>query len=530
MKKKAVLLYPVGQRDMQILRSQENDNSWVFSPLPPKTLADTCDTLIELKNDASCADPQFAPITAPKFSTAREAFFQKEADPVDIFLEGSGAYLCFPIFERVLKKIVQSFPDYPLQTIILFNTNRQNLPEEAERLATFAQKEPFCFPDFMKMALPALWACIGSATAVPEVEEVTVLRGENITRQAIYHYFEEIWLPQYGAKLQQADLVFLAESPGIPSIGQAISTFASVIHTADKLVLLEKEENEVVPRIVPVYEHFYRDRHALIGMLESEDFIGAQKLIQASSFIRAELLAGLIDLAVAKLEIKLPAPLRKEIQERFRKLMAMQTLPAWTDLGSENEDVLEKILIKIINSCRRRRFDEAGTLMITACEIGIKRAIELQWPGTIREDKRGEKFHPDALPDTIRNELKKIWNCDEPFAMGTSFYYDLLEMEPDVFAPLLDLLDKTRDLRKARNRLLHQGQGIDLKKIRSAFNVSQTRFNTVNGLLDSKFASTLLSYLDNPDKGLRYWPTEAAEAALESLKMVSLKNLFSPTQ
>jgi hypothetical protein len=467
----AILLITVGQRDVQLLYASP-DGTTNRAGFPSAKLREWSEGI--LNHVEKGGDIRFecaGNATEYKQKNISGELFSS------LFEKSDSTALCFPIIERGIIAIQSRSPDLVFNKVVLFNTERP-------AVSPFSGNEPTAFSSILKHGLPHLFP----AMMPPESFQTMNVRRENeISRGDFFTEYEQ-WFQQN--LLHSSGSVYVFRTGGIPGMGEALTSLASLYVPAEKLRIYEQPELGTASiSLIPDYLRMMRDRHSIMQALSLEDFKSAWRMWHESMFRHSQTVhAG---------EFRLCVPLMRawlEGSKEWRSLYAEYNSfigkhrsginPSWIDAFDRNRDIRPVMLYaRTLNAFRRGDFVMTGLLVRTLLEITAKHLFNSWWKGCINEtdgdsDDRSanESLFINRLPEAIVGSLRRsgFEVSTGRMLLNTIVYKTLLKPENTRGNRPLQRIEKLWNnpdvdrLRDIRNIWLHQGEARVNRIVRSA--------------------------------------------------------------
>ncbi|HOB52821.1 MAG TPA: hypothetical protein PK176_11130 [Acidobacteriota bacterium] len=483
---RGVLLHPIGQRDIQLLRISED--GWVHESFRPEELASICQTLLQrFQQPGPSQTAQVISLKDDAFGDVREVFQEKIR--LEEINQAKEILLCLPILEGIFQ-VIRDSGIRSIDKIILFNTDRQEHLGAGNAFSRYAEKEPYAFSAIAQAALERtdiLNRYFVKQTSRGVCTSVTVVKGGMVDRSSVFPFIEE-WIAQNSELFRSDEAVFISSNPGIPSIPEAITTVLSFMIPAKRIRIVEKPEGEKgKPVAVPDLIQYYRDRQTVRHLLETENFEAARSQI------------------------------RRSILEQNEELVR-QCERAASRLGGEardDGDDLAFLLVRTINLLKNRQYDLGGVLVISCLEQCARRAIGSKWPECILDEYSEEFLDLDKLPRKVRDGIRTRHN-ESKVRFSFHIYKKLLE-KIDTEHELLSLIIKCDNLRDCRNSLLHQATAITRETLEG---IAELSLQNTDAIERSPFVELVKLYLDDA-ASYEYWPRDAASNIRRILEHVT---------
>ncbi|MEL7638060.1 MAG: hypothetical protein AAGU21_00305 [Solidesulfovibrio sp.] len=510
-KLKATLIYPLGQRDVQCLRPGPHGN-FIHAPFGKEDLGQVCEIMQSLINEGMQPNMTSLVTNSPHVG-ALERDSTPEKNPEDVFNQDSQAFLCFPIFERVLETIGR---DASLTRIVCVNTNRQGATGAA---GSYAKREPHCFDRFFAMFVDWLDATERLGGAKPQVDHLTITSNHKELDEGDCFQQAAAWFWDNAETLDQTERVYYMTGPGIPKLSNSLRHLLGVHLPPRKLVVLKKDEknHEIAPDQTTLFETYYRNRHSLLFMLRAGAFDQAWRCAKEDRCLKGQ--RDIRDLCrYAAHALGLREDSEDDVAELERRYEHDTAAAEWIRLA-RRQSPLHRMLTRALHAKVRHDYNLAGLLAASTLELTFKAALENKWPGTVAEKHGNEYFRIDRLDAPIQKRLvenRNQWRRDETYYFLNFKLYEALA--PDLGDDKLPrLITATEDLRCQRNRFLHSGCLINRDSVVPMFDE-----NNPDSLI-----SVAKGYAASKDGAYVYWPKLAAQDLVIRLQRIPLGDIFA---
>lgn|GEM_PF-1745339 len=486
--RKGVLLHSIGRRDIQYL--VQRNEGWLSIPFKTDELAPICQYLLDIGEDSmedGARRFRYLKKDVPGYS---EEYHEKIS--LLSLKNTSSVQLCMPILEGIFQ-VIQDAGVKALERIYLFNTNRQEHLHTGNELDRYAQMEPYAFSEIIQTALERttildFYFHDQHPRGICSLE--TVLQGQAVDRESVFP-FMETWIEQHADILRKADVIFVSSNPGIPSISEALLTILSFKEPAKKILLIDKPEGAKGKTVaVPNLIQYYRDRQAILRMLDSENFNRALDLLHRPIFSGMTEIHRRCQIAAQKLQ-------GVRNQDPAAENIPWATAPV--------EDDLAFLLVKTIHLLKNEQYDLGGIFVITCLEQCARRGIESRWPDSVVVENGEEFLVLDRLPRSARRKINIRSSTENRIRPNFTIYKKLLS-DIDSERELRSLIDKCDQLRNCRNNLLHRAEAIPRRVLEQ---LAELNLGSLNRIEDSVFANLVRHYLHKP-QAFQYWPRAAA--------------------
>jgi hypothetical protein len=514
--KRTLLIYTVGQSDVQILRKE--DGHWVHRPFDKKQIGAVCRKL-----EAECQRNNPNIHSLQKLKAREEGYLTGEWKGVveEAFISNSGVHLCFPLFERllILSRRLQRVPEH----VVLINTNRQGLAVQAQaddRDSRFRNDEPYLYHKLMAWYGHCLLQ--GKAT----FEELLIGENRHIDAWVASQEVDD-WLVRLVDQCRERNIehVQICATAGMSDITTAIRSLVPIHLRAagisfEFLAISDRIGDKPIPHNLHPEDFFWR-RAEIVAALSAKNFSFAHDRISRSAFRfipsleeQAQLISSCI-----------------EGNETAAKALAAEVkriglVPAWYR-DYEDSTPVERYLTRGLHAYSQENASVAAVFIAAAVELACRECVKSIAQDGVRRlpDKSGRRGSEVLYLENVTNDCASALRKAKKLPDDSKWVYldgRTYEEVGKYYSPsMTQVLAESESLRAARNVFIHDAQQVRSETVKAYLGYSSAF--SVQEVNQSNRLGELVKLSGKASGSITYWPTLAAKELVDAVRQIDLE-------